>query len=66
MNNLNTLITNVLYNRFTSLGSVQLNIAVKVLKDTLLLMQKDLNERLIEENMKITPKSLNSTFEYKA
>jgi hypothetical protein len=65
MNNLNTLITNVLYNRFTSLRSVQLNIAVKVLKDTLS-MQKDLNERLIEENMKITPKSLNSTFEYKA
>jgi len=65
MNNLNTLITNVLYNRFTSLGNVQLNIAVKVLKDTLL-MQKDLNEKLIEENMKITPKSLNSTFEYKA
>jgi hypothetical protein len=65
MNNLNTLITNVLYNRFTSLGNVQLNIAVKVLKDTLS-MQKDLNEKLIEENMKITPKSLNSTFEYKA
>lgn len=65
MNNLNTLIKNVLYNRFPSLGSVQFNIAVKVLKDTLL-MQKDLNEKLIEENMKITPKSLNSTFEYKA
>jgi len=65
MNNLNTLITNVLYNRFTSLGNVQLNIAVKVLKDTLS-MQKDLNEKLIEENMKITPKSINSTFEYKA
>jgi len=65
MNNLNTLITNVLYNRFTSLGNVQLNIAVKVLKDTLS-MQKDLNEKLIGENMKITPKSLNSTFEYKA
>lgn len=65
MNNLNTLITNVLYNRFTSLGNVQLNIAVKVLKETLS-MQKDLNERLNEENMKITPKSLNSTFEYKA
>ena len=65
MNNLNTLIKNVLYNRFPSLGSVQFNIAVKVLKDTLS-MQKDLNEKLIEENMKITPKSLNSTFEYKA
>ena len=65
MNNLNTLIKNVLYNRFPSLGSVQFNIAVKVLKDTLS-MQKDLNEKLIEENMKITPKSINSTFEYKA
>ncbi|HQJ74891.1 MAG TPA: hypothetical protein PKW14_04865 [Bacteroidota bacterium] len=65
MNNLNTLIKNVLYNRFPSLGSVQFNIAVKVLKDTLS-MQKDLNEKLIGENMKITPKSLNSTFEYKA
>lgn len=64
MDNFNNIITNSLYNRINYSENVQFNITIKVLKDSIS-KQKELTELILKENLRVSPKNINSTFEYK-
>lgn len=64
MDNFNNKITNTLYNRNNYSENIQFSIDLKVLKESIS-KQKELTEKILENNLKVTPKSINSTFEYK-
>jgi hypothetical protein len=65
MDTLNAQISNAVVNRINSGETIQQNIAIKMMKETMT-SQKEMTKKLLEGGEKVEPKSSNSTFEYVA
>lgn len=63
MDTLNAQISNATVNKINSAETIQQNIAIKMMKESMMRQQEQV-VKLLEGSEKVTPKSSNSTFEY--
>ena len=65
MDTVNAQISNAVVNRINSSETIQQNIAIKMMKETMQ-REQQIAETLIESGLKVPEKSMNATFEYVA